>query len=56
MDIHRDDKIHECSVCNQKFQTRPILRKHMKKHDQEYQNQCVSKIEGCNQEVGSIVF
>lgn len=42
MDIHREDKIHECGVCHQKFQTRPILRKHMKKHDVDYQNQCVS--------------
>lgn len=41
MDIHREDKIHECKICLLKFQTRPILRKHMKKHDADYQNQCV---------------
>lgn len=31
-------------VVGEKFQTRPILRKHKKKHDAGYQHECLCKI------------
>lgn len=33
-----------CSILGEKFQTRPILRKHKKRHDSEYLEECACKI------------
>lgn len=38
------NKIYISKILGEKFQTRPILRKHKKKHDDNYQLNCKCKI------------